>query len=67
MKVLVNYQARWAQEIPSIGFQICYHPELHTGNPDAFLRRSEPGLQKGGVGSTDTDGSTQKIVRIKLF
>jgi len=48
-KVLNQRQARWAQELAEIDFQIHYRPVTQNGKPDALSRRSEYCPEKGGI------------------
>jgi len=47
-KVLNRRQARWAQELAGIDFQIYYHPGTQNGKPDALSRRPEYRPERGG-------------------
>jgi len=47
-KVLNRRQARWAQELAGIDFQIDYRPGSRNGKPDTLSRRSEYRPEKGG-------------------
>jgi len=48
-KVLNRRQARWAQELARIDFQIHYRPGTQNGKPDGLSRRSEYHPEKGGI------------------
>ena len=56
-KVLNRRQARWAQELARINFQIYYQPGTQNGKRDALSRRSEYRLEKGGGGKPDNHDS----------
>jgi len=48
-KVLNRRQARWAQELAGIDFNIFYQPGSQNSKPDALSRRPEYRPEKGGI------------------